>query len=243
MTSHEKSKLLVDAMIKHRPQIKTFATIARNDSNGKSVTNDYVTAVGGRIKLLTNEYYARGTEDFYPMLTRLKRKNPDLVMSCAAPPGDVAKVLKQARQLGIKSFIMGHSGSVEDPNEFVSVAEKENVKDYYYGVDFNPSNPDPRVQEFVKRYKDKYGEPCYGYVDPCYHDAMAALAYAIEKVGSFDTEKIKDYFEMKIGEFTGVMGPMRFYGEEYYGIDHQRLTSCYFCTFKDGKQKIIEQVQ
>jgi len=242
-TSHEYTVPLIAALIKQRPQLKTYATIARNDANGNSVTNDFVTATGSKLKLLKSEYFAAGTEDFYPMLTRLKSENPDLIMSCALPPGDIAKILKQARQLGIKSVFLGHSGAVEKPSEFISVAEKENLKDFYYGVDFNPGSADPKVVAFTKRYQEKYGEICYGYVDPCYYDAMNALAYAIEKMNSFDTEKIKDFYETKIGNLPGVMGPLRFTGKEYYGIAHQRVTSCYLATFEDGKQKIIERVQ
>ena len=242
MTSNEKSKLLVNAMFDHHPNIKRVATFAPKDVSGTSVTEHYVNAVGNKAEIVINEYFKRGTEDFYPMLTRIKRKNPDLIISCGSPPVSVAKCLKQARQLGIKCPIMGHSGSVENPIEFVAIAEKENVNNYYYGVDFDISNPNPKVQKFIKRYKEKFGETNYGYVAPCYYDAMVAVAYAIEKVGSFDTEKVKDYFETKIGEFVGLMGPFKFSGKDTYGIDHQRLTSCYFCTFKNGKHVILKQL-
>jgi len=242
MTSSEKSKLLVNAMFDRDPSIKRVATFAPKDVSGTAVTEHYVNAVGDKAEVVINEYFKRGTEDFYPMLTRIKRKKPDLIISCGSPPGSVAKCLKQARQLGIKCPIMGHSGSVENPIEFAKIAEKENTTGYYYGVDFDASNPNPKVQKFSKRYKEKFGETNYGYVAPCYYDAMGAVAYAIQKVDSFDTEKVKEFFETKISEYAGVMGPFKFIGKAYYGIDHQRLTSCYFCTFQDGKHTVLKQL-
>lgn len=242
MTSSEKAKLLVNAMFDRDPDIKRVATFAPKDVSGTAVTEHYVSAVGDKAEVVINEYFKRGTEDFYPMLTRIKREKPDLIISCGSPPVSVAKFLKQARQLGIKCPILGHSGSVENPIEFAAIAEKANTNNYYYGVDFDISNPDPKAQKFTKRYKEKFGETNYGYVSPCYYDAMGAVAYAIEKVGSFDTEKVKDFFETKISEYVGAMGPFKFIGMDYYGIDHQRLTSCYFCTFKEGKHIVLKQL-
>lgn len=242
-TSYEMSQREIPAMIKHNPHLKTAATFGPNDVTGTSVTEDYLHAIGNKLKVVMTEYYQRGIEDYYPMLTRLKMANPDLIVSCGSAPGDVAKIVKQARQLGIKVPIMGHTGSVENPDEFVSIAEKENVKDYYYGIGFYAADPDPLVQKFAKKYEKKYGETCYSYVSPCYYDALTGLAYAIEKVDSFGTEKVRDYFEKKMAGFVGVMGPMVFTGKDHYGIDHQRIMNNYLCTFRDGKQVVLEKLK
>ncbi|MCL5124214.1 MAG: ABC transporter substrate-binding protein [Deltaproteobacteria bacterium] len=243
MTSNEKAKFEVNAIFDRFPTIKTVATFAPQDVSGTSVTEDYVDAVGSKAKVVIKEYFQRGAEDFYPMITRIKQTQPDLIISCGSPPASVAKFLKQARQLGIKGPIMGHSGSVENPIAFVEIAEKENTNNYYYGVDFDISTPDPKAQKFQQRYKEKFGEANYGYVAPAFYDAMGALAYAIQKSGSFDTEKVKNFFETKMSEYVGVMGPFNFAGKDSYGIDHQRLTNCYFCTFENGKHTILKQLR
>ncbi len=243
MTSLEKAPLEVGWVAKNKPNIKNAITWAPNDVSGWDVTKHYLKAFKeNNINVLLNEYYERGTKDFYPILTRIKGKNPDLIYSCGSPPGDVALMVKQAREMGIKCMIMGHAGSVEDPEKFVSIAGKKNAEDYYYGTDFNFTSKEPRPAQFIEKYVKKYNRPCYGYVDPCFYDATLALTYAMEKVGSLDTEKIREKLK-GMAEFEGVMGPFKFTGKEDYGIDQQRMTTCFIGHIKDGKQVILSQVR
>jgi branched-chain amino acid transport system substrate-binding protein len=243
MTSLEKAPLEVGWVAKERPKVKNVITWAPNDVSGWDVTKHYLKAFNSNgINVLLSEYYERGTKDFYPILTRIKAKNPDLLYSCGSPPGDVALMVKQARELGMKCMIMGHAGSVEDPEKFVGIAGKKSAEEYTYGTDFNFISQEPRAAQFIEKYVKKYGHPCYGYVDPCFYDAVMALSYAIQKVGALDSDKIRDMLS-QISDYQGVMGPFKFSGKGDYGIDRQRMTTCFIAQIKDGKQVILSQVR
>jgi len=243
MTSLEKAPLEVGWLAKERPNVKNVITWAPNDVSGWDVTKHYIKAFNSnRLNVLMSEYYERGTKDFYPILTRIKAKNPDLVYSCGSPPGDVALMVKQARELGMKCMIMGHAGSVEDPDKFVGIAGKKSAEDYTYGTDFNFASQEPRAAQFIEKYMKKYSHPCYGYVDPCFYDAVMAVSYAIQKVGALDSDKIRDMLT-QISDYSGVMGSFKFSGKEDYGIDRQRMTTCFIAQIKDGKQVILAQVR
>jgi len=243
MTSLEKAPLEVGWVAKNKPNIKNAVTWAPNDVSGWDVTKHYLKAFkDNNINVLLSEYYERGTRDFYPILTRIKAKNPDLLYSCGSPPGDVGLMVKQAREMGIKCMIMGHAGSVEDPEKFVGIAGKKNAEDYTYGTDFNFESKEPKAVQFIEKYVKKYSRPCYGYVDPCFYDATMAYAYAAHKAGSLDADKVQEMLK-RIPEYEGVMGAFKFSGKEDYGTDQQRLTTCFIAQIKDGKQVILSQVR
>jgi ABC-type branched-subunit amino acid transport system substrate-binding protein len=137
---------------------------------------------------------------------------------------------------------MGHGGSVEDPEKFVGIAGKKNSEGYTYATDFDYMSKEPKAAQFIERYMKKYKQPCYGFVDPAFYDAAMGLFYAIQKAGTLDTEKVKDMLT-QISEFEGVTGPFKLTGKERYGIDRQKMMSCYIAQIKDGKQVILSKAR
>lgn len=145
------------------------------------------TALGG--KIVAEEAFQDGDNDFNTQLTKIKNTKPDLIYV----PGyytEQAYIAKQARSKGITVPLTGGDGwdSLKTLNEIAGTA---NITNIYYTNHYSPADPDPAVQAFVTKYKETYGsEPT----------AFAALGYesgrilvdAIKRAGTADSKKIRD---------------------------------------------------
>ena len=119
--------------------------------------------------LVADLSFQSGDIDFKAQLTQIRSKNPDVIFI----PGyytEVGLIAQQARQLGIKSVLLGGDGW--DSAKLNEIG-KDAVNGQYYSNHYTTESTDPAVVEFTKKYKDKYNET---------PDAMAALAYDAAKV-------------------------------------------------------------
>ena len=95
------------------PQVKRVALISPNDTSGKDTNTAVVKALKGLgFEVAADEYYERGTKDFYPILTKLLATKPDMLDVAAAPAGEGGLILKQARELGFKARKAGRPARI-----------------------------------------------------------------------------------------------------------------------------------
>lgn len=239
MSGVEGTPLLVRWLTTTHGGLKTALTIGPNDASGWSITKDAEEAYAKHgIKFLGKEYYERGTKDFYPVMTRVKGLAPDIIHFTGAPTGDAGLMVKQGREIGLKSQFVDSTSA--DPRTLVEVAGKESAEGYIWGAFFDPNSP--KVAAFAKRYQDKYSRPIPTYVDPAFYQATQALFYAMEKCQCLEADKVRDTLK-RIPEFDGIMGKFEFGGTESYGINNQLLSSYYASQVKDGVQIILKQLR
>jgi len=224
------------------PDIKTAVTVAPNDASGWSVAEDYVKSYeDAGIKVISKEFPERGTKDYYPMLNRIKAKNPGLIQDGALGVGAVAILTKQIRELDLKALPVG--GATIDPDLFVKLCGKKEAEGFIYPSIFDVNSKKPIVVNFLKSFKKKYGEKAtITYVDPSFYDATNLLFAALEKAKSTDSTKVRDALET-IRQFEGVNGKLEFGGKETYGIDHQLYQSYYIAQIKDGRETTLGWVR
>jgi branched-chain amino acid transport system substrate-binding protein len=118
--------------------------------------------LGGTI--VDDQSYKAGDPDFKAQLTAIKGKNPDAIYI----PGyytDVALIARQSRELGMKQPLMGGDGW--DSAKLFEIGGKA-LDGSFFSNHYSPDDPSPRIQDFVKRYKERYG------IVP---DSLAAQAY------------------------------------------------------------------
>jgi branched-chain amino acid transport system substrate-binding protein len=189
----------------------------------------HFTQAGG--KICAEQKYNGGDKDFRAQLTAVKAESPDGIFV----PGyytDVGLIVSQARQLGITVPMFGGDGW-EAP-QLIEIGG-DALKNTYYSTHFYYESTDPKVQEFVKKFKAKYGEV---------PDAMAALGYdsamvladAIKRAGSLEAAKIRDAIA-STKDFMGVTGKTT--------IDENRNASkpAVILTVDNGKFKLLDTVQ
>ncbi|MBW7856007.1 MAG: ethanolamine utilization protein EutJ [Ignavibacteriales bacterium UTCHB1] len=145
--------------------------------------------------------YSAGDKDFKAQLTDIKNSNPEAIFI----PGyytDVNLISIQARDLGITVPLLGGDGW-ESP-QLLDGKAKDALEGCFFSTHVSIEDPNPKVQNFIAKYKEKYGET---------PDAMALLSYdaghilfeAIKKAGSTNNEAIRDALAKTV-DFAGVTG-------------------------------------
>lgn len=142
-------------------------------------------AAGGEVVEYAS--YNDGDKDFSAQLTNVKKAEPDII---ALPDyyNVVSLIADQARKAGIEAPFIGGDGW--DSPELVNLGGSA-LDGSIFVNHYSPDDTDEDVQNFVSKYKEKYGST---------PDAFAALTYstlqlyqaAIEECGSTDGKAIKD---------------------------------------------------
>jgi branched-chain amino acid transport system substrate-binding protein len=138
---------------------------------------------GGEI--VKEQSYSTGDKDFKAQLTSIKPAKPDAIFV----PGyyaEVALIGKQARLLGIKVPLLGGDGWVGD--SLLKVAGSS-LDGSFFSCHFSADDKSEAVQNFVKKYKAKYGAvpddmAALGY------DSAVILAEAIKTAGTTAGDKL-----------------------------------------------------
>ncbi|MFB1479469.1 ABC transporter substrate-binding protein [Corallococcus sp. RDP092CA] len=111
-----------------------------------------------------NESYSKGDTDFRAQLTSIKNMKPEAVFV----PGyytDVGIIARQAREVGLRVPLLGGDGWDSDKLYELGGSALEGS---YFSNHYSPDNPDPVVQNFLKKYRSAYG---------AVPDSVAVLAY------------------------------------------------------------------
>ncbi len=161
-------------------------------------------ALGGEV--VGFEGHATGTSDFKAQLTKVLASKPD-VLYVSDYYADVAIIAKQARELGFKGPLVGGDGW--DSPKLTEIAGSA-IEGCFFTNHYAKEDKSPIVQEFVKKYSEKYK------ASP---DALAALAYdaanimldAIKRAGSTDGAAIQG--AMAKTDLRVVTGQVKFDGE------------------------------
>jgi branched-chain amino acid transport system substrate-binding protein len=204
-----------------------FSDVSSDYSKGLSqVFRDDFTKTGG--KILAEESYTQGDKDFRAQLTKFKPLSPD-VMYVPGYYGEVAMIMSQARQLGIKSAGLGGDGW--DSPKLVEIAGKA-AEGCFFSNHYSKDDPNPIVQKFVADFKARYNEVPDA-LAACAYDAFRVVVEAITRAGKLDRTALRDALA-QTKDFNGVTGKIT--------IDAGRNArkSATVLTIKDGKQAFVQ---
>ena len=222
------------------PAIKTLAVISPNDTSGIDTNAAVVkTAKGLGFDVVAEETYERGTKDFYPILTKMLAKKPDMLDVAASPPGEAGLILKQAAELGFKGAKGWTAGST--PAAVVDIAGVEAAERLWSAIAVNVRSTllDPKVRKFGEDYEKRYKEPP-GYNALANYAAFDVFTKAMQEAGSVDTEKVLAALTSR--PYDTVWGRLVIGGKETYGIDRQFLHPMVVSEVRGGKLVDIEQI-
>ncbi len=138
------------------------AAILKDSKNDYSVGlarffSETFKGLGGQV--VAEESYFEGDQDFKAQLTSLKGKKPEAIFI----PGyytEVGLIARQARELGINIPLVGGDGW-DSPRltEIATMKTKgDALKDCYFSNHYASDDPNPVIQDFIKKYQAKYGE-------------------------------------------------------------------------------------
>jgi len=194
-----------------------------------NIAKDYLTKNGGNI--VKEQSYSSGDKDFRAQLTDLKSANPDVIIITGYYP-EASLIAKQARQFGIKATLVGGDGW--DGSSLIPVGGKA-IEGAFFSNHFSTEDTSPLVQDFVKKYKQKYNAVPDAFAALGY-DATKLLADAIKRAGSTDPDKIRAAIQETEG-FPGVSGKITI------GKDRNAVKSAVILTIKGGALKFAETIE
>ena len=224
----------------NHPKVKRVAVISPNDTSGKDTNTAVVKALKAlAFEVTADEYYERGTKDFYPVLTKLLAQKPDMIDVAAAPAGEAGLILKQAMELGFKGA-KGWTAGI-NPFTIISVAGPEAAEGVWSPANINVKGDhvSPAVRKFGETYEKRYGE-VPGAIAVANYAAFDVFTQAMQKAGSIDTDRVLAVITKE--QFQTVWGPLALGGKETYGIDRQFLYPLVISEIRDGKVVDIAQV-
>ena len=181
--------------------------IIREVSNDYSVglakffVDQFTKLTGDAQAVVATADYNTGDQDFTAQLTNIKKANPDVIFA-PANYTESALIIKQARQLGMKTPFVG--GDTWDMDAFLKVGG-EAVEGAVFSTFFANDVPINKTSEaFLKAYRDEYKkEPpataALGF------DAYRVVLDAITRANSAEPQKIRDALAQTKG-FEGAAG-------------------------------------
>lgn len=191
---------------------------------------DAMTKNGGAI--LGEEAYLQKDQDFKTILTKIKVLNPEVIYV----PGyyeEVGKIVKQAREIGITSVILGADGW--DSPKLSEIAGGEALNNTYFTNHYSVESTDPASKAFVDAYTKEYGQK---------PDALAVLGYdaarvlidAIVRANSIEPAKIREALAAT-KDFKAISG------DTTLNETHDAVKSAVVIEMKDGKQTFNASVK
>lgn len=102
-------------------------------------------------EIVAEEYFALDQTEFYPVLTRFKDLDPDLIAGTTTSPPAISAFLKQAREVGLRGHIVADGlGWVGEWYELTGEASD-------YVIDQIPTLVTDEGKAFAKAFEEKWG--------------------------------------------------------------------------------------
>lgn len=224
----------VDFVVKKLPDVKSVAFLAITDDYGRSAIDIYTKLFQeNNIKVTAIEYFKHGDTDLYTQITKIINTTPDAVYIVTDEDSQNIGSLKQLKELGFKGHRFGCSTYGTD--NMLKIGSKELLEGLYIeGPNFSLVQTNPDVQQWLTRYKEKFGREgnafsMWGY------QSIQILADAIQNSGTI-TDKEKILQAMQATDLTKILG---FYGKPNF--DKNGQTHPYLCVlqYQDGKRVVV----
>jgi branched-chain amino acid transport system substrate-binding protein len=236
-TTAETAEPMVAFIAKDSPDAKTVAVISPNDESGKEVQSHSAPPYEKYgIKIVSSEFYERGTQDFVPVLTRIMAQSPAILDLDGSTPVDSGVIMKQARQIGFKGkFVKVGGPGVADS---IKIAGEAAEGLYYY----SPWDPtEAKTKELMARFEAKYKAPMNG-LGIFFYEGGHMLFETIAQAKSIKSDDIKKQIESQ-ADYKGLQGRYVWGGEKTYGIRHQWVAPFFVGQVKNGAEVMRTKIE
>ena len=184
------------------------------------------------VKVLSSDFYERGTTEFQPIAARIASLKPDIVDLGGMPPADAGAVWKELDVLGWKGVKVVEVGSGVDGMKATGGNAIEGV---YMGVavSLDGDTATPKQKAMNEEVRAATGESLNA-IQIGFYDAVYALKAGMEKAKSVDSKAVGAAMpEVTFTSFYGT--PVDFYGLDTYGSRQQMRLPVIITQVQDGK--------
>jgi branched-chain amino acid transport system substrate-binding protein len=230
---YHRQSTIRDFLVSLSPRPKTIA-IAYEDGIYGTTSRDYAVKYLKEkgFEIVFDERFKSGSSDFTPMLTKIKKANPE-VFYWVAYAGDTTLLMKQAKEIDFnpKLFL---SVAINFPQYKASLGA---TGDYVAGVDV--WIPGMKLTETVK-WMEKFNKANPGrtpeYWAPLAYSNLMTVVEAIKRAGSTDKEKL--IAAMEKTDYNSPMGRMTFKKSEEGGL-HQAIDEQIITQWQSGVSYVV----
>ncbi|MBM3340707.1 MAG: branched-chain amino acid ABC transporter substrate-binding protein [Betaproteobacteria bacterium] len=183
---------------------KTIAVIDDSTAYGQGLADNFeATIKAGGGKIVAREHTTDKDTDFKAILTKIRGRNPDLIMFGGIDP-QAGPMVKQMAELGIKAKFIGGDG-MQTPN-YIKLAG-DAAEGTMASIPGLPKEQMPGGAEFLAKFKARFGKDVELFA-PMGYDAVMVFIEAMKRAGSWEPAKILP--EVGKTNFNGVIGPIAF---------------------------------
>lgn len=153
--------------------VKSVSFVARNESDPLNQRDEGVAAARtlGLTLVSSSDTYEPGTADFFPVMSKVVRGKPDLIVLAGVAPADAPLLIRAARQLGYKGLLS--TETAQDAKTLGQVAGKDADGFISVGGASTPEIRSAYMERFVERYTKVAGE---------WNDEAGTKVYALQTI-------------------------------------------------------------
>jgi len=210
---------------------KSIAVIDDSTAYGQGLADAFEkTAKAGGANIVAREHTTDKDTDFKAILTKIKGRNPDLVMFGGIDP-QAGPMAKQMSELGIKAKFIGGDG-MQTPN-FIKLAGPA-AEGAMASVPGLAKEKMPGGSAFLQKFKARFNADVELFA-PMGYDAVMVFVDSMKRAGSTDPAKFLP--ELKKTNYQGVIGPIAF--DDKGDLVNGALT---IYVVKSGKWEALETI-
>jgi branched-chain amino acid transport system substrate-binding protein len=230
---YHRQSTIRDFLLSISPRPKTIA-IAYEDGIYGTTSRDYAVKYLKEkgFEIVFDERFKSGSSDFTPMLTKIKKANPE-VFYWVAYAGDTTLIMKQAKEIDFnpKLFL---SVAINFPQYKPSLGA---TGDYVAGVDvWIPGMKLPETVKWMEKFNKMYPGRIPEYWAPLAYTNLMTVVVAIKRAGSTDKEKL--IAAMEKTDYNSPMGKMTFKKSEEGGL-HQAIDEQIITQWQSGVSYVV----
>ncbi len=143
-----------------------------------------------KLEVVGEEYFPLGSTEFNSVINKMKLKKPDVIYAIIVGGSNVA-FYKQLKAAGVDLVNKQKLLTISVTEDEILGIGGENIVGAYAAMKYFQSLDNPNNKAFVKAFKDMWGEKSViGDVTQAAYEGPWLWKLAVEKAGSFDTDKV-----------------------------------------------------
>ena len=237
MSDYEQGYAYMPFMNEHygKENLKTASFIGPDDQDGYDCHFSYERLMNYYgVEMLGVEYFNWEDTDFYPIVTKTLKNNPEFIVTSPSPPGITASIVKAARE-------MGYEGPICSPAASETTTILEVAGEYAHNVVLPVTCVEPVTEtqtQIRNRFIERFGD--FNALGGNYSWWVYALAQAFQDAGTADdTKAVADALGEVVLEDTYV-GKVTWEGENSFGIKRQGVYDCYTTLIENGQARLAD---
>jgi branched-chain amino acid transport system substrate-binding protein len=229
-----------DFLVENYPEVETVAMIGIEEPSvlaAMEYSKGVAEALG--LEVVLTETFPFGTEDFYPVWTKVIAANVDAVNLGGGVPAMGVSLFKQGRELGFTGPMFAAGGGIMPL--MVQMLPPEFATDFFCAdIDVESPEMPPIIAEIVGIMEDRYGKEflldhIFGW------NALWVLAQAIEEAQSLNPTEVAQSWE-NMESLETAFGTAYMGGLETYGINHEVVRPFGFSQLMNGEVEFIKWI-